>query len=73
MAKIKARYVGIVTMNFEFDENEPGLHPFETIKENVKGLNNVIGEILRDEIGGIISVEQQFCDVRRVDDGNQEN
>lgn len=69
MGKIKARYVGMVTMNFEIDENEPGLYPFETIKENAKGLNNAIGEILRDEIGGSISVEQQFCDVWRVDNG----
>lgn len=69
MAKIKAKYVGMVTMNFEIDENEPGVYPLETIKENANGLNNTIGEILRDEIGGSFSVEQLFLDVWRAEDG----
>ena len=68
MAKIKARYVGMVTMNFEIDENEPGVYPFETIKENLNGLNNAIREILNDEIEGSFSVEQMFLDVWRAED-----
>ena len=70
MAKIKAKYVGMVTMNFEIDENEPGVCPFETIKENANGLNNAIGEILSYKIGGSLSVEQLFLDVWRAEDGH---
>lgn len=71
---IKGRYVATVIIDFHIDENQPGLVPFEKMKEEVMGnLSGDIRAMLRDEIGKeicTVRVEPQFSDLYQSDSDN---
>lgn len=62
----KGRYVAQVTIDFEVDENTPGLLPFDQLKDAVQNqTSDAIKGMLEEEMGDIgkIAVVQQFADL----------
>lgn len=73
MAKIKGRYVAQIELNFEFDESEKGLLPFERIRERVVNeLTPYLKEIITNEIcspnEGTVNVTQMYADVWKAEE-----
>ncbi len=67
---IKGKYVSMVTVDFCFEENLPGIFPFDELKEATKNeLNEVIKGLIEEELGEIstVTVEQQYADLYRCD------
>lgn len=62
---IKGKYIGTIELNFNINENTPGLIPFEKIKEAVTGsrINFAIAGALSEEFGDLcdIGVTKQFA------------
>lgn len=73
MSRIKARYVALVCIEMDADENTEGLLPYEEIERNWKTkLNDNVKECLVDEFTyeetGKIEVIQTYCDVWKAED-----
>lgn len=70
---IKGRYVATITLDIRIDENEPGLLPFDELREKVVNgeLDKSIVAVLSDAYGNISSVglNRQYADLYRVDGG----
>lgn len=63
---IKGKYVGTITIDFCFNENEEFLAPFEKIENTIKNeMSDIIKKMLDDEFGRytLTLVEKQSADV----------
>ena len=69
MAKIKVKWVGMVTMVDEVDESEDGVLPLVEIKERAKTIKDMVKNTLENDFDVSITIDQQFCDVWRIDNG----
>lgn len=66
--RIKGKYVALVTLEVDVDENEEGMLPFDVIKQNMNILTKALEEILYEEFMselGTVKVEQQYSDLYR--------
>lgn len=68
MAKIKLKWVGMVTIESECDADDPTILPIDKIKEKAKTVKDLVSNDLKSSFDASVTVEQQFCDVWRVDD-----
>ena len=74
MAKIKGQFVGELKIEFDFDEGESGLRPFDQIKEILEGSDEMatdITEALKSEFGepGVtITVTKKDAFVEKVEE-----
>ena len=68
MGKIKAKWVGMVTMLYEVDESESGVLPIEEIRDRAKHIKAMVEFCLKNGFDVNITVDQQFCDVWMVDE-----
>jgi hypothetical protein len=64
---VKGRYVGQIIINFCFDENQPGMKPFEQMrKDALENFNAELEQLIADDaiVGcGTVKVEQQYLDL----------
>lgn len=49
MSRIKGRYVAQITIEFDVDSSTPGLNTFDEIKQNWKGINEIVRTMLSSE------------------------
>ena len=72
MARIKGKYVAMVEINFDFEEDENYL-PFDEIKNNIETeLTPILQEVIQEEVAPndicTTEVRQQFVDCYRVEE-----
>jgi hypothetical protein len=69
---IRGRYVATVVLEFNIDDSQPGMYPFEKIKENICGgdMEKELVAILSEELGEGVSVglAKQYSDLYKVED-----
>lgn len=69
MAKIKGRYVAQVEIDFDIDEDEEGLLPFDEIHENLTvRFAPMLKAHIEEGFYGNVAVTQMYADVWRVED-----
>lgn len=69
MAKIKGRYVAQIEINFERNEDEEGLLPFEEIHENLTvRFTPMLKADIEEGFDGTVEVTQMYADVWRVEE-----
>ena len=69
MAKIKGRYVAQIEINFERNEDEEGLLPFEEIHENLTvRFTPMLKANIEEGFDGTVEVTQMYADVWRVEE-----
>lgn len=73
MSKVKGRYVATVILDIEYDESEG--RPFDEVYREIHSggmamaISDAIGENIMDTSMGSFTVEQQYADLYRVDEG----
>ena len=68
---IKGKFVAIVEINIDVDENTPNLLPFEKLQEAVHNdMEAAVKDTLRDEFGDIatVKVTKSFSDLYRTEE-----
>ena len=69
MAKIKGRYVAQIEINFERNEDEKGLLPFDEIHENLTvHFTPMLKANIEEGFDGTVEVTQMYADVWRVEE-----
>lgn len=69
MAKIKGRYVAQIEINFERNEDEEGLLPFEEIHENLTvRFTPMLKADIEEGFDGTVEVTQMYADVWMVEE-----
>lgn len=71
---IKGKYVATVEVDFEIDENDPSLKPFDKIRDEVRNdLTPNIQGLLQEELEDIgkVTVSQMYADVHRAGVGRR--
>ena len=71
---IKGKFVATIEIDIAFDENMPGLLPFEELKEAVHNeMEIAIKDMLCDEFGDVatVKVTKSFADLYRTDDKHE--
>lgn len=69
MTKIKGRYVAQIEINFERNEDEEGLLPFEEIHENLTvRFTPMLKANIEEGFDGTVEVTQMYADVWRVEE-----
>lgn len=69
MTKIKGRYVAQVEINFEINEDEKGLLPFDEMHENLTVRYTPMLKAHLNEVSDVpVEVTQMYADVWRVED-----
>lgn len=69
MAKVKGRYVAQVEINFEIDEDEEGLLPFDEMHEKLTvRFTPMLKAYIEEGFDGSVEVTQMYADVWRVED-----
>lgn len=72
---IKGRYVATVEIDFSVSEKEAGLRPFNELKEKFSNeTTKFLTELIEEEFYpfGNVSVTQQYADVFRCDEQEEE-
>ena len=70
---IKGKFVATIEIDISFDENTPGLLPFEALKEAVHNeMEIAVKDMLCEEFGdiGTVKVTKTFADLYRTEDEN---
>ena len=71
---IKGKFVATIEIDIAFDENMPGLLPFEELKEAVQNeMETAIKDMLCDEFGDVatVKVTKTFADLYRTEDKHE--
>lgn len=75
MARIKGRYVATIIVDFNYDEKDKSMLPFDEVEEHLRTgkMNSQVEDLLYDEFSADddkvkLSVEQQYADIYRVED-----
>lgn len=74
--RIKGRYVAIITIDFDY-EQEKDMLPFEDVKNRIMGTEFtkmikevVVGEVVEEY--GMVNVAKQYADLYKVEEGDTE-
>ena len=73
---IKGKFVATIEIDIAFDENTPGLLPFEELKEAVQNeMEIAVKDMLCDEFGDVatVKVTKTFADLYRTEDKHEAN
>lgn len=73
---IKGKYVATVTIDFNINEAEPSLKPFDEIRDEIRhDLTPDIQKMLEEEFGeyGKVAVSQLYADAYQVKEESNEN
>lgn len=70
MAKIKGRYVALITVDFEAGVNEPGVRSFEEISESLRNgeADKEIKRAIECTFDGTAKVARLYTDVYEVEE-----